>query len=300
LQQDVFIENFTKKINPEIDNIKKIINNTEKKLFTLSSILFVIVLGSLFLVNHFNLHIIFFIMILFIAVMIYYLGTHVFKYEYDDILKRDIFPKILKILIDKSNFFTNKNLHLEAVNSDIFSIYEYFVASATIQSKWSIWFTLNNHQVTMSSTYINVSDINNPALPFSDKNHGLFITIDNIKLSDSEIYIFKNNLIPSLKEISKLMKKNFNTYHLNNQYTVASKALDQKLEKKLLQIVNLFKQDVSFTLKKNKLYIFIKKEFTCFDTNYYTDGKTPSYFDYIELLDIKNSIDQVIELTEKI
>jgi len=301
LQQDIFIENFTKKVNPEIDNIKEIIHNTEKNLFTLSSILFTIVLGSLFLINHFNLHIIFFIMILFIAAMIYYVGTYTFKYEYHDILERDIFPKILKILIAKSSFFKNQNLYDDAENSDIFSTYEYIVASATIKSIWNIKYIYKQREVHISSTYINVSEIHSLGSPLSKKNHGLFITIDNINLLNSEVYIFENNLLPSIKEISKKIKKDFiQDGTSNDKYTVISKNLNEQLKKKVDCILNLFNQDMTMTLKDNKIYIFIKKEFTCFDANYYTDGKIPSYFDYIELLDIQSIIEEVIELTEEV
>lgn len=300
MTQDKFIKKFTNIIQPDINEIKKIIDNTDNKLFSLNSILLIIVLGTLFLTNHFNLHIIFFIMTLLISGMIYYVGTYTFKYEYHDILERDIFPKILKILIEESSFFTNKDLYDDAKNSDIFSTYEYIVASATIQSKWSIQYIFKNTQIYISSTYINLSDINNPALPFSDKDKGLFITIDNINLLNSEVYVFKNNLLPSAKEISKKLKTGFiqdNT--LNDNYLVISKNLDAQSKNKINHILKLFNQDISMTLKDNKIYIFIKKEFTCFDANYYTDGKIPSYFDYIELLNIKNIIEETIELTEK-
>jgi hypothetical protein len=300
LKQDKFIEKFTNIIQPDINEIKKIINNTDNKLFTLSSILLIVVLGTLFLTNHFNLHIIFFIMTLLISAMIYYVGTYTFKYEYHDILERDIFPKILKILIEESSFFTNKDLYDDAENSDIFSTYEYIVASATIKSKWNIKYIYKQKPIYISSTYINVSEAHNLGVPFSDKNHGLFITIDNINLHNAETYAFENKLLQSVKEISKKFKKDFiqdNTS--NHKYTVISKNLNAQSKNNVNHILNLFNQDMTMTLKDNKIYIFIKKEFTCFDANYYTDGIIPSYFDYIELLNIKNTIEEAIELTEK-
>ena len=172
MKQDKFIEKFTNIIQPNINDIKKIVNNTDNKLFTLNSILLIVVLGTLFLNNHFNLHIIFFIMTLLISAMIYKIGTYTFKYEYHDILERDIFPKILKILIEESSFFTNKDLYTNAENSDIFSTYEYIVASATIKSKWDIKYIYKQKQIFFSSTYINVSEIHNLGVPFSAKNHG--------------------------------------------------------------------------------------------------------------------------------
>jgi len=301
LKQDKFIENFTNIIQPNINDIKKIIDNTDNKLSTLNFTLLIIVLGTLFLTNHFDLHIMFFIMTLLISAIIYHTGTYTFKYEYHDILERDIFPKILKISIEESNFFTNKDLYDDAENSDIFSTYEYIVASATIKSIWNIKYIYKQKQIYISSTYINVSEVHNLGSPFSDKNHGLFITIDNINLLNLEVYIFENNLLPSIKEISKKLKKDFiqdNTH--NDKYTVISKNLDTQSKDKIYQILNLFNQDMTMTLKNNKIYIFIKKEFTCFDANYYTDGRIPSYFDYIELLNIKSIIEEVIELTEEV
>ena len=300
MKQDKFIEKFTNIIQPNINGIKKIVDNTDNKLFTLNSTLLIVVLGTLFLTNHFNLHIIFFIMTLLISAMIYYVGTYTFKYEYHDILERDIFPKTLKILIEESSFFTNQNLYDDAENSDIFSTYEYIVASATIKSIWDIKYICKQREVHISSTYINVSEIHNLGSPFSKKNHGLFITIDNINLLNSEVYIFENNLLPSIKEISKKIKKDFiQDRTSNDKYTVISKNLSEQSKNKVDCILNLFNRDMTMTLKDNKIYIFIKKEFTCFDANYYTDGRIPSYFDYIELLNIKNTIEQVIELIEE-
>ncbi|WP_331775452.1 hypothetical protein [Sulfurospirillum sp. 1612] len=301
MKEDELIENFTDIIQPNIDDIKNMINSTNNKLFTLNSILFIIVLGALFLTNHFNLHIIFFIMTLFISVMISYLGNYTFNYEYHDILERTIFPKILNILVKDGSFTINTHLEEDAKNSDIFSIYEYFIASATIQSKWSIQFALNNRQIHISSTYIDLSDINNPAVPFSDKNKGLFITIENIDFCNSEIYIFENKLLHSMKEVSKILKKDLtNDNSLYDKFTVVSKTLNKESKNKIVQILNLFNQDVSITLRKNKMYIFVHKEFTCFDANYYTNGRIPSYFDYIELLKIKNSIEEVIAITKEV
>jgi len=198
LKENTFIENFTDNIQPNINDIKNAINSANNKLVTLNFSLFIVVLSALFLTNHFDLHIVFFIMTLFISVMISYLGNYTFNYEYHDILERAIFPKILNILIKDGSFTTNTHLQEDAKNSEIFSIYEYFIASATIQSTWSIQFVLKSSQIHISSTYIHLSDINNPILPFSDKNKGLFITIDNIDFFDSEIYIFENKLLHSL------------------------------------------------------------------------------------------------------
>jgi len=299
LKQDKFIEKFANIIQPNINDIKKIIDSTDNKLFTLNFTLLIVVLGTLFLTNHFNLHIIFFIMTLLISAMIYYVGTYTFKYEYHDILERDIFPKILKILIEESSFFTNQNLYNDAENSDIFSTYEYIVASATIQSIWDIKYICKQREVHISSTYIDVSEIYNLGLAL-ETNNGLFITIDNINFNNSEIYIFQNSLIPSGKEVLKKIKKDFiQDKTSNDKYTVISRNLSEQSKKKVDCILNLFNQDMTMTLKDNKIYIFIKKEFTCFDANYYTDGRIPSYFDYIELLNIKNIIEQVIELIEE-
>lgn len=301
MKQDKFIEKFTNIIQPNINDIKKIVGDTDNKLFKLNSTLVIIVFGTLFLTNHFNLHIIFFIMTLLITAMIYKIGTYTFKYEYHDILERDIFPKISKILIEESSFFTNKDLYDDAKNSDIFSTYEYIVASATIKSKWNIKYIYKQNQIYISSTYINVSEVHNLGLPFSDKNHGLFITIDNINFHNSEVYVFENNLLPSIKKISKKLKKDFiQDSTSNDKYTVISKNLNEKSKNKINHILNLFNQDMTMTLKNNKIYIFIKKEFTCFDANYYTDGRIPSHFDYIELLNVKNIIEKVIELTEEV
>jgi len=301
LKQEKFIEKFTNIIQPNINDIKKLVDNTDKKLFTLNSILLIVVLGTLFLTNHFNLHIIFFIMTLLISAMIYKVGTYTFKYEYHDILERDIFPKILKILIEEGNFFTNKDLYDDSKNSDIFSTYEYMIASATIRSIWNIKYIYKQKQVYISSTYINVSQMHNAGLPFSDKDHGLFITIDNINLHNTEIYIFENKLLPSIKEISKKLKKDFiQDKSFNDKYTVMSKDLDDLSKNKTNHILNLFNQDITMTLKDNKIYIFVKNEFTCFDANYYTGGRLPSHFDYIEILNIKNIIEEIIEITEKV
>ena len=301
MKQEKFIEKFTNIIQPNINDIKKLVDNTDKKLFTLNSILLIVVLGTLFLTNHFNLHIIFFIMTLLISAMIYKVGTYTFKYEYHDILERDIFPKILKILIEEGNFFTNKDLYDDSKNSDIFSTYEYMIASATIRSIWNIKYIYKQKQVYISSTYIDVSQIHNVGLPFSDKDHGLFITIDNINLHNTGIYIFENKLLSSIKEISKKLKKDFiQDKSFNDKYTVISKDLDDLSKNKINHILNLFNQDITMTLKDNKIYIFVKNEFTCFDANYYTDARLPSHFDYIEILNIKNIIEEIIEITEEV
>lgn len=300
MTQDVFIHKFNHFVQNDIDNIKKIARNTENKLFILSSILFAIVIGSLFLVNHFDLHIIFFVIILFTAVMIYYVGTYAFRYEYQDLLQKNIFPKIVKMIMNNGKLQTNSHLLYDANMSDMFSLYDYKLATVDINSKWSIEAILEKHKISISSTYLSWSDIENPALPFTDMKNGLFIVIEDLNIGDSEIYIFEKSLFLLLKEIVHKRTKGFNSSNtIDGRYIVISKSLDNDSMHKISSLLKLFDKDTTISCKKNKMYIFIEKEFACFDQEYYQNGKVPSYYDYIEFINIKNSIEKVIRIYEE-
>ena len=298
MNKELFIEKYTQSIQKDIDNIKKSAKKTENKLFILTSILFIIVLGTLALVNYFDAHLIFFILVLFMSLMIYYLGIYVFKYEYKDILEQRIFPKILNILVEKAHFtINNKDLRNDTRKSDIFFLYDNILASRTIQSDWSIQYVFDKHQITIASTYINTSDINNPVIPFSNMQQGLFITINNVSFFDSEVYIFEKKLFPSIKEVNTFIKKDFKTENvLDGKYVIYSKIITKEIRNITEKIVDLFGQGVSITFKEDKIYIFIEERFTCFNSDYYANGKVPIYSDYIELLNIVNSIEKIINI----
>ena len=301
MKKELFIEKYTQSIQKDIDNIKKSAKKTENKLFILTSILFITVLGALALVNYFDAHLIFFILVLFMSFMAYYLGTYVFKYEYKDILEQKIFPKILNILIEKARFtINNKDLRNDTKNSNIFFLYNNILASRTIQSDWSIQYVLDKHPITIASTYINTSDINNPVIPFSNTQQGLFITINDVSFFDSEVYIFEKKLFPSIKEVNTMIKKDFkNENILHDKYTVFSRIITKEIRNITEKIVDLFEQGVSITFKEGKIYIFIEERFVCFSSDYYANGKVPAYSDYIELLNIVNSIEQIINIYEE-
>ncbi len=298
MNKELFIEKYTQSIQKDLDIIKRSAKKTENKLFTLTSILFIVVLGTLALVNYFDIHLIFFILVLFMSFMAYYLGTYVFKYEYKDILEQKIFPKILNILIEKARFtINNKDLRNDTKKSDIFFLYNNILASRTIQSDWSIQYVLDKHQITIASTYINTSDINNPVIPFSNMQQGLFISINDVSFFDSEVYIFEKKLFPSIKEVNTFIKKDFKTENiLDDKYVVYSKIITKEIRNITEKIVDLFGQGVSITFKEGKIYVFIEERFVCFNSDYYANGKVPAYSDYIELLDIVNSIEQIIDI----
>ena len=72
--------------------------------------------------------------------------------------------------------------------------------------------------------------------------------------------------------------------------------LDSKSQNMLKQILSLFHHNINLTIKNKKMYIFIKEEFNCFNSYYYSDGSLPKYNDYTKLLEIENSIKELLNL----
>ncbi|WP_321777239.1 hypothetical protein [Sulfurimonas sp.] len=294
-----FIELYERDVQSDINNLKSKVKSAENKHNTLSYGLLFILIGMLVLSNQYNLHKMFFIMALFSSAMIYYIGSIAFRYEYHEILKRTIFPKILLAINKDAEFIKYIELKSDAQESNFFNLYNYIVASMTIMKIWAFKYRVDNNTVKIASTYLDYSSLKDPVLPFSlhQMDHGLFISIENIHLSNFPIYVYSKKVIPSLKQISNGLKNGFTTNtEYSDKHVVVSQLLSNMEEEKILKILNLIEDDISLTFVNNNIYMFMSKKFSCFDSQSYKDGKIPSYFDYQDIVKLQNIINDIYNI----
>lgn len=293
---DEFKSLYIQTIQPETSKLKFKINSSEKKLTTLTFTLLIILIGIFLLTQHFDVHIIFFGMALFIATMVFYVGSHVFRYEYQEVLEATIFPKILKNINEHAEFIKYTELNTDAKKSGFFNLYNFFVASMSIHQKWAFHISISNKKTKIASTYLDYSTIENPALPFSlhQMKHGLFIAIEAIPWGE-KIYIFEKNILPSYEQIKKSLKQGFETKTTySDSHTVVSKPLNTYAEEKVVKLLSHIGSNTSLALLDNQMFLFISKEFRCFDADNYTGGSIPNDYNYEELLNILKTIKELI------
>ena len=283
-------------IQPETSELKVKIDSSEKKLTILTLTLLIILIGIFLLTQHFGVHIIFFGMALFIAAMVFYVGSHVFRYEYQEVLEATIFPKILKSVDEHAEFMRYSALSTDAKKSGFFILYDFFVASMSIHQKWAFHISISNKKTKIASTYLDYSTIENPVLPLSlhQMKHGLFIAIEAIPWGE-EIYIFEKNILPSYEQVTKSLKQGFETMTTySDSHTVVSKPLNTYAEEKVLKLLSHIGSNTSLALLDNQMFLFISKEFRCFDADNYTGGSIPNDYNYDELINVLKTIKELI------
>ncbi|MFH0710064.1 MAG: hypothetical protein V2A75_07655 [Pseudomonadota bacterium] len=282
------------KVQSDILTLKTKIDAVENKLIILTVSLLAVVIGIFLLTQHFGLHIIFFIMSLFIAAMIFYIGTYAFRYEYQDELTTTIFANTLKCIDEKGAFIGYSDLNKNAKKSGFFLLYDLFIVSSTIQQYWAFNIQISNKKTTVASIYIDFFNLENPIF-INKMNKGLFISIETHTSWIDEIYIYEKNIFPSLEQLRQSLKKDFSpisTY--SDNHTVITKSLNSLAEEKLLKVLNELDSDMSLAVVDKQIFLFISKEFRCFDSKYYIDGKIPNEFDYKGLIEVLKTINKIL------
>jgi len=285
---------FDQNLKNDLDILKKQVSTAESRLVIFSSTLLFIVLAVLYAVNSYDLHVIFFMMTLFILGLTFFLGYKGFRFEYQDVIERKIFPKIINSLDSNASFEKYSNIKNNAKESGFFLMYEAYIESRDIAYKYSIVTELETKVVRLSSVYIAMSNIVSPAFSAASQG-GILIVIEDINFKD-EVYIFRKSFFPSLQQLFRSSKKDY--YSFNSDDDKHKIVLQKNLtvnKEKIISISEYIDYDMSLSIVNNKAYIFFEKDFTYFNQEDFVDGKIPEFSDYIGFIELEIKIKKLIK-----
>jgi hypothetical protein len=276
---------------PELEALKNEINKSNIRLTSLTVFLILLGIGAFILINKLGMPWGFFLLFLFIAGMVYYVASFTLKYEYKEILEREIFPKILSSIQPNAKLGVYSKLDDDMKKSGF-----YFMPHFT--QKWAVNYKTDNHLVNIALFYQPTAP-GGALIPFEMLKRGLFVSITNVTFSKMPVYIYDKQFIPSLSQFTKQLSSDFSTDStLSNTHTVISQPLDDLSKAQILElIISIDNHNTSISFLGDTVYILVSEQFeNCFDPDNFGEGKLPTPSDYKSFINVLKLVQTITSL----